>query len=753
MAANRSTEFVKLCALFAFIFAITETKNVDDEQEKERAAAEKENKYHAIDTAFLLVMMFLLIITVLTVWLFKVKRFRFLHETGVCMIYGMIIGLLIKYIGGESRVPVSQPNCTIPSTTKKLYIRTVNGSQYSYSLSGPVQQDNSTDQGSELEQKASDAVFDPEIFFYVLLPPIIFYAGYDMKKRFFFRNIGAILTYAFVGTTVSCVVFGSTMYAYTKFATVDKDFNFLECLLFGALISATDPVTVLAIFHDLHVDVDLYALVFGESVMNDAVAIVLFRSVETYLLDKTGSGFQVDRFFESVGVFIGVFSGSFFLGFAMGLVTALVTKLTRISDFPLLETALFFLLSWTTFLMAEAANLTGIVAVLFCGISQAHYTYNNLSEESKINTKQQNSLNTFSLMINFQRPAFPDLNTIFWSHVDIYLLYRGIFYVCVSGLFVTTRISSNRGLLYQGSIPHTTGTFYNFGRAEENGTLYGGELVTKLTRISDFPLLETALFFLLSWTTFLMAEAANLTGIVAVLFCGISQAHYTYNNLSEESKINTKQTFALLNFLAESFIFSYMGLSLFTFENHQWNIGFISWTFFAMTLGRLCNIYPLSFLLNLGRHRKISFKFQHMMVFDDDDSLRSRQAHYERAWIFRKWYDFDNVNQPWQGRAIFLSLTSLTYMKPIFTNYGQSLTETLPGCCGPLARRLSPKPQPKEEPVKADSDDDMINVNGELSFTGGVMVRPTSGSMISNEPSDIMREGDLGLGAVGGAQA
>ena len=60
---------------------------------------------------------------------------------------------------------------------------------------------------------------------------------------------------------------------------VPKDFNssIIFPLLFGSLISATDPVTVLAIFHDLHVDFDLYSLVFGESVLNDAVAIVLFR--------------------------------------------------------------------------------------------------------------------------------------------------------------------------------------------------------------------------------------------------------------------------------------------------------------------------------------------------------------------------------------------------------------------------------------------------------------------------------------------
>lgn len=54
--------------------------------------------------------------------------------------------------------------------------------------------------------------------------------------------------------------------------------------------------------------------------------------------------------------------------------------------------------------------------------------------------------------------------------------------------------------------------------------------------------------------------------------------------------------------------------------------------------------------------------------------------------------------------------------------------------------------------MAADSDEDMLNINGELSFTGGVMVRPPSDSIVSNEPqegSDTMREGDLGLGAVG----
>ncbi|GAA6072376.1 sodium/hydrogen exchanger 6b isoform X1, partial [Tachysurus ichikawai] len=134
------------------------------------------------------------------------------------------------------------------------------------------------------------------------------------------------------------------------------------------------------------VDVDLYALLFGESVLNDAVAIVLSSSIVAY--QPSGHSFEGEAMLASLGLFLGVFSGSFLLGSAAGVLTALLTKFTRLRDFPLLETALFFLMSWSTFLLAEACSITGVVAVLFCGITQAHYTYNNLSTESKKRTKE-----------------------------------------------------------------------------------------------------------------------------------------------------------------------------------------------------------------------------------------------------------------------------------------------------------------------------------------------------------------------------
>nr|CAD7605126.1 unnamed protein product [Timema genevievae] len=141
-----------------------------------------------------------------------------------------------------------------------------------------------------------------------------------------------------------------------------NSFTFLDTLYFGALISSTDPLTILAIFNDLHVDVNLYALVFGESVLNDAVAIVLSGAIQNYgeRYQSGSGGFETNAFFRAFGDFIGIFTLSLLIGALMGCITALLTKFTRVRDFPLLESALFVLMSYSTFLIAEVSELTGL---------------------------------------------------------------------------------------------------------------------------------------------------------------------------------------------------------------------------------------------------------------------------------------------------------------------------------------------------------------------------------------------------------
>ncbi|KAM4662550.1 sodium/hydrogen exchanger 6 [Discoglossus pictus] len=579
---------------------------------------------HRQDSANLLVFILLLTLTILTIWLFKHRRLRYLHETGLAMIYGLIVGVILRY---GIHVPRDVNNVTMSCevlTSPATLLVNVSGKFYEYTLKREISQKELSDvQDNEMLRKVT---FDSEVFFNILLPPIIFYAGYSLKRRHFFRNLGSILAYAFLGTAISCFVIGSLLYGCVRLmkliGILGGDFFFTDCLFFGAIISATDPVTVLAIFHELQVDVEVYALLFGESVLNDAVAIVLSSSIVAYQPAGDNSHtFDVIAMFKSIGMFLGIFSGSFAMGAATGVVTALISLITK--------------------------------------------------------------------------------------H-DIH--------------------------------------------------------VTKFTKLREFPLLETGLFFLMSWSTFLLAEACGYTGVVAVLFCGITQAHYTYNNLSTESQLRTKQLFELLNFLAENFIFSYMGLALFTFQNHVFSPTFIIGSFIAVFIGRAANIYPLSFLLNLGRRNKIRSNYQHMMMFaglrgamafalsirdtatyarqmmfsttllivfftvwvfgggttamlsclnirvgvdSDHDQLgvpesERRSTKAESAWLFRLWYSFDH-----------------NYLKPLLTHSGPPLTATLPSCCGPLARCLtSPQAYENQEQLK-DDDSDLILTDGDISLTYG----------------------------------
>lgn len=114
-----------------------------------------------------------------------------------------------------------------------------------------------------------------DVFFLYLLPPIVLDAGYFMPTRPFFENIGTIFWYAVVGTLWNSIGIGVSLFGICQIEAFGlSDITLLENLLFGSLISAVDPVAVLAVFENIHVNEQLYILVFGESLLNDAVTVV-----------------------------------------------------------------------------------------------------------------------------------------------------------------------------------------------------------------------------------------------------------------------------------------------------------------------------------------------------------------------------------------------------------------------------------------------------------------------------------------------
>lgn len=114
-----------------------------------------------------------------------------------------------------------------------------------------------------------------DVFFLYLLPPIVLDAGYFMPTRPFFENFGTIFWYAVVGTLWNSIGIGVSLFGICQIEAFGlSDITLLQNLLFGSLISAVDPVAVLAVFENIHVNEQLYILVFGESLLNDAVTVV-----------------------------------------------------------------------------------------------------------------------------------------------------------------------------------------------------------------------------------------------------------------------------------------------------------------------------------------------------------------------------------------------------------------------------------------------------------------------------------------------
>ena len=193
------------------------------------------------------------------------------------------------------------------------------------------------------------------------------------------------------GTIISCFVVGVACFQLAKMGiitSIDSE-NPMEALLFGALISAVDPVATLSIMGnpELQCDPLLYSLVFGESVLNDAIAIVLFKTFHKYY-NPDGPDWSEAEIPSALLAFITVSSLSIVVGVGLGLVASFMYKHTTLSDFPRLETSLLFCFCYLCYSSAEAMGLSGIMALFFNGIVLSHYNSYNLSTTAHVASEQ-----------------------------------------------------------------------------------------------------------------------------------------------------------------------------------------------------------------------------------------------------------------------------------------------------------------------------------------------------------------------------
>jgi len=208
-----------------------------------------------------------------------------------------------------------------------------------------------------------------EAVLFVFLPALVFESALAIDVRRLLEDLAPILLLAVIGLLISAFIVGFSVAAVSGQALI-------PCLLLGAIVSATDPVAVVAIFKDLGAPKRLAILVEGESLFNDATAIVLFTILAAILVD----GGEVSLV-GGTGAFLKVFLGGVIVGYLLG--RGICALIARLVDVPLVETTLTISLAYIAFVVAEHyLHVSGVMAVVTAALVLGSYGRTAISPSS-----------------------------------------------------------------------------------------------------------------------------------------------------------------------------------------------------------------------------------------------------------------------------------------------------------------------------------------------------------------------------------
>jgi CPA1 family monovalent cation:H+ antiporter len=219
----------------------------------------------------------------------------------------------------------------------------------------------------------------PDIILSLLVPPLVFEAAFHLRVEDLRRDFGLILTLAIPGVILTTVVVGGLIFIVNIGISIEL------ALVFGALIAATDPVAVVALFRRLGVPKRLQVLLEGESLFNDGTAIVLF-SIMLAIAGITAHGESAITADSGLGLWIAEFlkvaGGGVLAGVVLGMFASQI--IGRIDD-ALVETTLTTVLAFGSYLVGEhILGVSGVLAVVAAGIVNGNVGPRGMSATTRV---------------------------------------------------------------------------------------------------------------------------------------------------------------------------------------------------------------------------------------------------------------------------------------------------------------------------------------------------------------------------------